>query len=258
MLDYEQAYWNRFDIPQDTLAKYGVRAIRKIQWGTNTPAYGKPQDPIFGWVAEDGSIKIYRPLGPKSRKWYSRIEDAPIIGANNIVPGKGVVILSSLKDQMTCDQYFPTLSPFGSESNMSCWKDVPQLTKASRISVMYDGDFTGWVTTVKMMQLLKCDGVCMLPYFDSLPGNVLIKDFAEVVEHHGRKTLTRLINEIGEDLKSGHNRYKNTPLYQVCIAIAQGVLTNRKKIPFHICNSDAERLSLRKIKIEDNHIILRK
>lgn len=187
--DDDLKFWERYHISIDTLITFRVRSVQEA-WINDNLYYDKrlAKDPMFAY-REQNQFKLYRPYGPKSKKWRNNYTNGTLEGWDQLPDtGNFLIITKSLKDVMVLYELnIPAVavkseSTYPTENALNLLKD-----RFTNIIVWFDNDDRGKQLAEKFKTKTNFN-----TYFlsENLP-----KDCSDYVEQYGKDSLLNLIQK---------------------------------------------------------------
>jgi hypothetical protein len=160
--EYDDVYWDKYDIDRDTLKHFNVTPI-SFFWvnGIQQPFTYTKDSPMYAYKIFD-KFKIYRPLSEfKKDKWRTNCSSIDLQGYEQLPEsGKLLIITKSLKDVMVLYELGYSAIALQCE-NDSLNKDILEdLTKRfKRIVVFFDNDIPGLTASNKLCNKHNLQGI---------------------------------------------------------------------------------------------------
>jgi len=186
----DKAYWkDKYEFTVDQLDYFRVFPL-KFFW-INGKVYSCKKN-TYGYFmgVKDGveKWKIYQPLGPKEKKWFSNIDKYDVQGYDQL-PDSGDVlyITSSMKDVITLRKLgFYAVAP-SAESTIIPDEIIEELrSRFPRLIIFYDNDEPGIRASDKHSKLYLSEEMC-------IPTTAGVKDPSDFVDRYSYDELLKLM-----------------------------------------------------------------
>lgn len=201
---YDKVYWDQFNISEETLLKFNVHPVEKIEMYydrsmsfKNVYKYNDDFESVCYMLIVNDKLRFYRPNATLKRdKWQGNTDSKCTFGLNNVDLTKDTIFIASgLKDLMCLHELgFTGIAPMSEPTNLS--SQVLEMLKSSnkRIVYLYDTDIAGLQFATKYALLNGFEAI-WLPKQKGLP----LKDVADFVQHFGKeKTREIIINMLNK------------------------------------------------------------
>lgn len=186
----DDKYWSKFHINRTTLKEFNVYPIQYF-WVDDVikPISYTTQSPMYAYQIYL-SFKIYRPLAPKTYKWYSNCSLYDLQGLEQL-PDKGdlLIITKSLKDVMVLYELgYTAIAPHGEGYSIPN-KIIDTITdRFNNIILFYDNDNAGRQATDKL--------VCKYNYPHIFtPVDSGVKDISDYIAKYGIEQTKTFLNK---------------------------------------------------------------
>lgn len=186
MDDAGQKFWHKYGVTPTTLKKYKVFQLNQA-WCNDKPIYRYvATSPGFAYWFGDNNYKLYFPFKDKVRF----ICNTDNVQGTQQLPetGDNLIITKSLKDVMVFSEYgIPAIAP-QSEVHPLTEEYVAELKQRfSKITLVYDFDYTGVKNTNKMRKQFNID-------YAFVSGAKDLSDLQAASPYHAQQWVQQFIN----------------------------------------------------------------
>lgn len=186
MDDAGQKFWHKYGVTPTTLKKYKVFQLNQA-WCNDKPIYRYvATSPGFAYWFDDNNYKLYFPFKDKVRF----ICNTDNVQGTQQLPetGDNLIITKSLKDVMVFSEYgIPAIAP-QSEVHPLTEEYVAELKQRfSKITLVYDFDYTGVKNTNKMRKQFNID-------YAFVSGAKDLSDLQAASPYHAQQWVQQFIN----------------------------------------------------------------
>lgn len=140
----EMQYWKQYGITRKILEFYRVHSVSKVFKDSKICWKSTAKNPIFAYLFQEKSAKLYRPLSPSSAtKWMSVNSGGILQGSEQLdLFGNMLIITSSLKDVMTLRSLgYNAMAPQSESANLGNLEYTKRLY--DKVILFYDNDKAG-------------------------------------------------------------------------------------------------------------------